>query len=62
MSSKDLRRKLFPQFGGKREKRTEPSTKPKSAIQAAPAAPRAPPVAPSNGAKCFSFGGKTYCE
>jgi uncharacterized caspase-like protein len=43
------------------EKRPEPAPKPKTATRQEPAAHRSAP-APRGGGKCFSFGGKTYCE
>jgi len=47
--------------GGACEKRPEPAPKPKTVTRQEPAAPRSAP-APRGGGKCFSFGGKTYCE
>lgn len=44
------------------EKRPEPAAKPKTATRHEPAAPRSAPAPRSGGGKCFSFGGKTYCE
>ncbi len=43
------------------EKRPEPAPKPKTVTRQEPAASRSAP-APRGGGKCFSFGGKTYCE
>lgn len=43
------------------EKRPEPPPKPKTVTRQEPAAARGAP-APRGGGKCFSFGGKTYCE
>ncbi|WBL77398.1 caspase family protein [Bradyrhizobium xenonodulans] len=44
------------------EKRPEPAPKPKTATRQEPAAPRSAPAPRGGGGKCFSFGGKTYCE
>lgn len=53
----------FLNSGGTCEKRPEPAPKPKTATREQPAAPRAAPAAPrGGGGKCFTFGGKTYCE
>lgn len=44
------------------EKRPEPAAKPKTVTRQEPATPRSAPAPRSGGGKCFSFGGKTYCE
>jgi uncharacterized caspase-like protein len=47
--------------GGACEKRPEPAPKPRTVTRQEPAAPRSAPSS-RGGGKCFSFGGKTYCE
>ncbi|BAL79348.1 caspase family protein [Bradyrhizobium cosmicum] len=44
------------------EKRPEPAPKPKTVTRQEPAATRSAPAPRGGGGKCFSFGGKTYCE
>ncbi len=58
---------FFLNSSGACEKRPEPAAKPKAAAtREAPAATRSAPAVPAaprgGGGKCFSFGGKTYCE
>jgi uncharacterized caspase-like protein len=48
--------------GGACEKRPEPAPKSKTVTRQEPAAPRSAPAPRGGGGKCFSFGGKTYCE
>lgn len=51
----------FLNAGGECEKRPEPVQKPREAART-PAAPRTHSIQPSGGSRCFSYGGRSYCE